>query len=81
MCKKWLWGHHTVIQSCLSFCPFQFKILKHLITKALKRIYTLCILISLPLQKYIHPQCAHISSYKHYMAYHTMSAYMKTYKM
>ena len=71
MSKKWLRGHHMIIQSWVFvfffvfcflffFCPFQFKILKHLITKALKRIYTLFILIRLPLQKYIYPQmCIH----------------------
>lgn len=61
--SKWPGGHPVIIQSCFFFflnlfllCPFQFKILKHFVTKALKRIYTLFILISLPLQKYIYPQ-------------------------
>lgn len=76
--KKWLQGHHMTIQSCgfFFFCPFQFKILRHLITKALKRIYTLFILISLPLQKYIYP-CADISSYEQYMA---LSHYVSSYE-
>lgn len=76
---------NIVIQSIFplffSFCPFQFKILKHLITKALKRIYTLYFDQLTSSEIYLPQKCAYISSYKHYMAYHTMSAYMKTYKM
>lgn len=56
--KKWL-QTATLSFKAVFFCPFQFKILKHLITKALKRIYTLFILISLPLQKYIYPKNVH----------------------
>lgn len=57
--KKWLQTATLSFKAVFFFCPFQFKILKHLITKALKRIYTLFILISLPLQKYIYPKNVH----------------------
>lgn len=57
--KKWPLTATLSFKAGIFFCPFQFKILKHLITKALKRIYTLFILISLPLQKYIYLKNVH----------------------